>query len=117
MTQRKSKDYEDFVRNALRWGDLQEQGQYRAGNRYATEIEKLGRKLREDEEGQKILVELIQHVSPYVQIWAAKDCLAFAPQLAESKLQALEDSIGSFATDAREVLAEWRKGTLFRSDQ
>jgi len=114
MSHGATKDFDRFVRNALSWGELQQLGRYRAGNRYANELERIGGHLRQDETGQSILMGLLEHPSPYVQIWAAKDCLSFSPKIAEPKLLAIAETEDSIANDAREVLAEWKRGRLFQ---
>lgn len=105
---------ERYQSSAISYGDTQRSRDFSAGNEFADELERLGKQLRDADRGQQLLRGLLQHPDPYVRVWAAKDCLAFAPDLAISALEELGRISGVLGTTARTTLSEWRAGRLFK---
>ena len=82
-------------------------------NRAAVEVAHDYRKLRAfGREGEERLLQLLEHPSAGVRVWAGAHCLEFEPVRAEQTLQALAAQPGAAALDARMTLREWRRGTL-----
>lgn len=100
--------------NALRYGETQKARDFQAGNEFADRLVQLGATLRSSAEGQASLMSLLRHDDAYVRVWAAKDCLAFAPEIAVPVLELIEAGKGLLGTAARMTLTEWRAGRLFR---
>ena len=86
---------------------------FRGGNRFATEVEKVGKVMRNDPDGQRYLLVMLMHEDPYVRVWAAKDCLFFEPAKAVPILEELGKMDGVIALSANTTLEEWRAGRLF----
>jgi hypothetical protein len=106
---------EEYLSNAINFGAAQGDRDFEAGNDFATNLERLGKLLRESPEGQQLLRDLLTHQDPYVRVWAAKDSLPFAAELGVPVLEAIEATKGLLGTAARMTLSEWRAGRLFRN--
>ena len=82
-------------------------------NRAAVELAHHYRNLRAfGREGEERLLQLLEHPSAGVRVWAGAHCLEFEPVRAEQTLQVLAAQPGAAALDARMTLREWRRGTL-----
>ena len=107
------KQFEDYLLNAVSYGNTQRARDFTSGNKFATKLEKLGKQLRIEPDGQTYLLSLLNNEDMYVRVWAAKDCLFFNSTEAVSVLEALGKIEGLFGTGARITLSEWRAGRLF----
>jgi len=58
------------------------------------------------------LTELAKHEDPYVQIWAARECLEFNADFASRVLEDIGSGKGLLAFSAETTLKEWRKRKL-----
>lgn len=107
-------EMKQYLAAAIKFGDTQRARDFEAGNEFATELGRLGKLLRESEEGQRLLAQLLNHDDPYVRVWVAGDCLFFKPDAGVSALEAIEKTAGLLGTTARMTLSEWRAGRLFK---
>ena len=88
-------------------------GDDESANRAAVEVAHHYRKLRAfGQDGEERLLQLLEHPSAGVRVWAGAHCLEFEPVRAEETLQVLAGQPGAAALDARMTLREWRRGTL-----
>lgn len=105
-------DFEQYLIAATRFGITHKERDFRAGNRYADKLQSLGARMRIVAEGQGKLIELLLSDDPYVNLWAAKDCLFFAPERAFPVLERIAQLGGLISLSATTTLDEWRKGRL-----
>jgi hypothetical protein len=106
-----------YLAAAIKFGDTQRSRDFESGNESATVLGRLGKLLRESEEGQRLLGRYLIHDDPYVRVWVAKDCLFFNPDAGASVLEAIEKTAGLLGTTARMTLSEWKAGRLFKHSQ
>ena len=104
-----------YLAAAVSFGDTQRNRDFEAGNQFATDLGRLGKALREAESGKRLLLQVLTHEDPYVRIWAAGDCLSFAPNVAVPVLEEIEATKGLLGTTARMTLSEWKAGRLFKN--
>lgn len=107
-----SQDFEEYLAAALSFSSAHRTRDFRAGNRFADKLQKLGARMRADPAGKRHLLEMLAHEDDYVRGWAAKDCLFFVPERAVPVLDALAQSQGLISLSAMTTLDEWRAGRL-----
>ena len=103
-----------YLAAATKFGNTQRARDFEAGNESATELGRLGKLLRESDEGQRLLIQLLNYDDPYVREWAAGDCLFFKPDAGIPVLEVIEKTAGLLGTAARMTLSEWKAGRLFK---
>jgi hypothetical protein len=101
-----------YVVAAIKYGETERARDFRAGNKFADIVFAKGKLLRDTADGQRALQSLLTHLDEYVRIWAAKDCLFFAPNLAIPVLEELAKVPGLQGFAAEMTLKEWRAGRL-----
>lgn len=102
---------DEYLSAALEFGISRKAKDFRAGNRYADILAKLGPQMRTMADGQAYLLSLLANDDPYVRAWAAKDCLFFAPEKAVPMLESL-CQVDGLSLSASTTLDEWRQGRL-----
>lgn len=105
-------DFEEYLIAATEFGITRKAKDFQAGNRHADKLCNLGAKMRTAADGQRYLLTLLSNEDPYVGLWAAKDCLFFAPERAVPVLEKIAQIDGLLSLSAATTLDEWRKGEL-----
>jgi len=103
----------DYTEAAARHGGASRGGDHESANQQYEIMANLCREFRaRGRDAQVRLLDLLDNPDPYVRLWASSHSLEFAPDVAESVLERLSDSVGLVAFDAEMTLREGRKGTL-----
>jgi hypothetical protein len=107
-------DKDRYIAGATEYGRCSEMADSKKVNAAYHRLAAVLARLRAgSDQGASILVDLVNHSSGWVRLWAATDLLPLRAELASSALEELAASPpGELRFDAKMVLQEWRAGRL-----
>ena len=101
-------DYRDAIIGAARFAMTDPQ----KNNICSERARVCGKRLGETEEGRAGIIALMSDDELYVRLWAATDSLRWVPNHARTVLEAIRESDGLAAVEAKWTLREYDEGTL-----
>jgi len=104
---------ERYVLHAQEHGKSTLAGDFKTTNKHHDELLKiLDELLNLGDEGNKLLLSLLQHENESVSLWAASHTLKIDEKQAKEKLKEIMKSDSFFNFDAEMILQEWDAGNL-----
>lgn len=96
---------------AIAHGEASETGDWKTVNKNYDIVSECYAKLKSSAEGRKKIIELMDDLNKYAQLWAATHSLPLDHR-AQEKLSLLSKEPGILGFNAEMTLEEWRKGNL-----
>jgi len=107
----------EYEKAASLYGEAVEGGSAKTTNKQYDILQKLEQELKKRRaDGRAAVLGLLSHGDRGIRLCAASVALDFAPEQAESVLEALSDGKGTISFNAKMLLQEWRKGNIERED-
>ncbi len=104
-----------FIDIAIIHEEAMKRGNHKLGNKQTVVGGKISKKLRNSEEGRKVLKNLMNHSSPSVRYWAATNCLPYFTEDAIKVLKEIEENENldpAYRASVYITLDLWKNGEL-----
>jgi hypothetical protein len=107
-------DKHRYIAEAAEYGRCSDMASSKKVNAAYHRLAAVRRRMRAgSDQGESILVDLVNHSNRWVRLWAATDLLPLRAELASSALEELASGPpGELRLDAEMVLKEWQAGRL-----